>query len=418
MSHRLGQRTRRDANDGRLRRLWWSSLLPLLLSGCDSLLTKPTLYGSVTAQVTRRNGAPVSGARLVLYTGQRPMGYAVTDSNGSYTFLDVPEGVYGVLAVPPTGYAKVEDISASAPTDVIDKLTVLAQGKLDARFTFLKVGLGSVIAQVNEPDGTPVSQIAVTLYAPSGAVARGVTDAVGKFVFDGVPLGNYGVFAARPQIFLDSGETPLPSRAGLIVDEQSRETAAFVFARCTGSIAALVRDSTGRPVPGAILTFYTGSGKIEDAVVGTDGRRTFGSLLCADYGLRVQLPRGWTATEGRGVTFLDGLRVRRGSALTATLTVVRVGRAIVRVRILDQTDAAVPNARVVLYTGAGLARDVVTAADGTVSMDDILVNEEYGVRVVNPRGYLATEGRGNTFLDAIRLIDGEVRQLEFRFFKP
>ena len=401
-----------------LRQAASSGLLTLLLAGCDSLLTKPTLYGSVTAQVSRRNGAPVRGAKLVLYTGQRPMGYAITDSSGSYTFLDVPEGVYGVLATPPAGYLKVEDISASAPTDVIDKLRVAAQGKLDARFTFLKAGLGTVVVQVNERDGTPVSQIPVTLYAPSGAIARGITDGAGRFAFDDVPYGNYGVFAVRPQLYLDSGETSLPSRAGLIVDEGSREAASFVFARCTGSISALVRDNTGRPVPGAILTFYTGANKIEDAVVGADGRRNFSSLLCTDYGLRVQLPVGWTATEARGATFLDGLRVRRDSALSATLTVVRIGRAIVRVRIVDQTGAAVANARVVLYTGAGLTRDVRTAADGTVTMSDILVNAEYGVRVVNPPGYLAAEGRGTTYFDAIRLADGEVRELEFRFVKP
>ena len=72
----------------------------------------------------------------------------------------------------------------------------------------------------------------------------------------------------------------------------------------------------------------------------------------------------------------------------------------------------------VLYTGAGLVRDVVTSVDGAVMVSDILTDSAYGLRVVNPSGYLAVEGRGTTFEDGLRLTEGPVREFLFRFFKP
>lgn len=396
-----------------------SVALVTLSLACESLVTRPTLYGRVDATVRNRKGEPVPGAALVLYTGQRPMGYATTDATGSYRFLDVPEGTYGLRAIPPAGYLRLEDVSAVLkPTDVVDQLVVTAETGLAANFTFLKRGFGSVIAQVSEPDGAGVARIPVILYSPNGALRRGVTDATGRFVFDSIPLGNYGVFAERPTLYLDSAETSLPSTAGLIVDEGRREPANFIFARCTGSVNARVIDNTGAGVRGALLIFYTATSKHGEEAVSDDGSKVFAPLICDDYGVRVQLPVGWMATEGKGVTFADGLRVRRGSALTATLRVQRIGRATVRVRIADQNDSAVANARVVLYTGAGIARDVVTDANGVALLVDVLVNELYGLRVVNFTGYLATEGRGTTYEDNLRLIDGETRTFNFRFFRP
>jgi hypothetical protein len=49
---------------------------------------------------------------------------------------------------------------------------------------------------------------------------------------------------------------------------------------------------------------------------------------------------------------------------------------------------------------------------------DILVDSEYGLRVVNPTGYVVEEGRGRTFEDGIRLRDGETRLYTFRFTRP
>src|SRR4051812_27229306 len=79
-----------------------------LAGACDTSLTKPSLYNSVRVIVTQRDGKGIFDAGLVLYTGQRHMGYGATDSTGEFTFTRVPQGVYGLTAIPPNGYALME----------------------------------------------------------------------------------------------------------------------------------------------------------------------------------------------------------------------------------------------------------------------------------------------------------------------
>ena len=47
-----------------------------MAAACDSLLTKPSLYGTVDVQVRRRNGDVIPGAQIELYRSDRPMAYA------------------------------------------------------------------------------------------------------------------------------------------------------------------------------------------------------------------------------------------------------------------------------------------------------------------------------------------------------
>ena len=83
-------------------------LLLLAASSCDYMLTRPALYSSVPVSVTLLNGDPVAGVKLELYTGFRPMDYAVTGADGRFTFEHVPLGNYGVYAIGvPNGYLPV-----------------------------------------------------------------------------------------------------------------------------------------------------------------------------------------------------------------------------------------------------------------------------------------------------------------------
>src|SRR6476660_7516795 len=113
-------------------------------SACDSMLTKPSLYNSVRVIVTQRDGTGVPGAGLVLYTGQRHMGYATTDSSGEFTFMRVPQGVYGVTAIPPDNYALMETLVRVPPSNTFNQLLVQGDTLKPVRFTFLKRGPGVV----------------------------------------------------------------------------------------------------------------------------------------------------------------------------------------------------------------------------------------------------------------------------------
>ena len=187
-------------------------LAALALAACDALISKPSLYGTITTQVLRRDSTPIAGAKILLYTGQRPMGYASTDSSGTFRFVDIPDGMYGVRITPPDGYLSITDIVGGADSAVVrDGLVLPELGNLLVRFQLLKLGAGNVSALVEDANGQPMSGIRVVLYSSGGSVAEGQTDAQGRYAFSPVPVGNYGVFALRPPAFTDSAENPLPS---------------------------------------------------------------------------------------------------------------------------------------------------------------------------------------------------------------
>lgn len=383
-------------------------------AACESLVTKPSLYGTVTTQVLRRDSTPIPGAQVVLYTGQRPIGYATTDNNGAYKFIDVPDGVYGVRVTPPPGYLSAAEIVGGGDTAVVrDALEMPERGNLLVRFRLLKRGPGTVSAYVENVDRQPMQGIRVVLYQSTGSVAEGVTNAEGFYKFGSVPLGNYGVFASRPPAFTDSAENPLPARDGFIVDDGSSATATFQFARCIGTLDVRVRDNTNTAVPGSLLTFY-GSFGVQDSVLGADASRRITDVPCGIYGVRVRPPAGYAANEGRGTTFQDGISIHRGTAADVTLRLTRIGHGTIRVKVLDEAGVPVANIRTVVYTGQGLQADLVTDALGIATVSNLLVNNEYGVRIVPDPLYSAPEGRGSTFNDAIRLVDGETRDFVYR----
>ena len=390
------------------------ALLVFAGAGCDALVSKPSLYGAVRAEVVRRDSTPIAGAQLLLYEGSRPMGYASTDATGSHTFQNVPEGVFGIRAEPPPGFVRVDQILGGPDTGYRDRLELVGGKLISARFTFLKLGNGLVTARVRETDGTPVQNVPVTLYTGKGEVERGVTDSSGAYSFAKIPLGNYGVFVQRSPLYLDSAEAARVVKDGLLVEAGSNDTAQFVFARCLATLTAQVRDNAGGAVPGALLTLYRGN-SVNDYVLGADATRQFTDLGCGQYGIRVRPPAGYTVTEAIGHSYLDQIGLHRGQSVTATLVVTRIGRGSIRLHVVDDIGSPLENIRVVLYTGANVIQDVKTDASGTVVFSNLLVNAEYGVRAVPRAGYTVREANGFGYFDGIVLTDGAVRNLTFVF---
>lgn len=378
-------------------------------TACDALVTRPSLYGNVAVAVVRRNGDAIPGTRLILYTGQRHMGYGVTDAAGHYAFTNVPEGAYGVRATPPSGYVRIDSLVPVAPMDWVDKLSVNPGLATDVRLGFLKYGNGSVTVEITEPGGKPVAEVPLFLYGAMGIVRSANSDAMGRLAFDSIPLGNYGVFARRPAAYIDIGEDPLVFRDGLLIEEGSRERVTMTFEKCSGSVRVTVMDDTARPVPGAPLTLYDAMGILAEDSTGAGGTTTFPAPGCGNLGVRVRPPIGWTVTEGPGTSFVDGLFVRRGSALTATLRLQFVTcRATLRIAVNDDHGAAVGGARLVLYIANVVYRDLLSPASGQVIFDDIPCDREYGVMIFPPSAFTVAEGRGSSFFDGLRFADGSV----------
>lgn len=383
--------------------------------GCDWLVTTPSLYGTVEVHVQERYGAPAAGAMFLLYTGTRAMSYGETDRSGSLVFHDVPQGVYGVRFVPSSKYVRLEDLLGGKPSDVRDNLRVDAGQSVMAQFTVLKAGVGVVVAEVREPDGSPVARIPVALYRSSGTVRNAVTDSAGRFVFDSIPLGSYGVRIARAPAYLDSGEVSLISRDGIFVEDGSRTVVAFEVAPCGGTFSVAVRDEQGAGVPGSIVTVYSATGILDEARTGADGIHVFRKFPCGTYGVRVRPAIGWSVLDGRGTSFEDGLVFHRGTVRSTTLAVQRVlTRATLRARVTDEAGTAVAGAHILLYTFDGTYRDVITGPDGVAVVDSIPTDRQYGVRVDPPVGYSVVAGRGSSFFDALSFTNGQLLDVVFR----
>jgi len=386
--------------------------------GCDALVSPP-LLGTVSALVTRRDSVtPIAGTRVLLYTGDRPMGYATSDGNGRAVFFDVPEGVYGLRIAAPPGYLPLERLYIGPQsTEFVHNVRVRPRDSLGVQFTLLKEGVGRVAVQVQDVDGRGLGDIALILYGPQGPLATARTDGAGRATFDALPLGNYGVFASRPVAYRDSGEAALVPRDGLIVDEGSTQRAAFTFAPCGGSVVAEVRDQQGRPAPGRVQ-LYQGTGPLEVATLDADGTHRFGNLLCDAYGVRLLPPPvGWRAAEARGVSYVDRLRVRRSATtVRAPLVVERYGWGRIRLRVVDQEGTPVPPMRAVVYNALGLAADAPLDGAGELRADSLRADLQYGVRIAPPEpyGYRLVEGRGESFADGLVLQDGVTREVTLR----
>lgn len=377
---------------------------------CESISPESTLYGAVDVSVVRRNGEPIPNASLVLYTGQRPMGYGETDQNGKRLFSLVPEGLYGVRVIPPTGYLRIEDIFAGVPTDYTHNIRLEARQTIATSFELIKDGKGILTASVADPDGLPIAGVGVALYARGNSTAR-TTGAAGTVTFSDVQTGNYGVVAIVSAKYRDMEDPLFIFRDSMLVEPDIPASAKFVLVPCGGRITVSVRDNSGRVVPNAKLFAYNNEGIVDSALTAANGVQVFSNLPCLDHGVRVRAPGGWVAEETRGSAYVDGLMIHRGTALSATLT-LRVCRATIRVRVQDASAAPVTGAMITLYTADSTYRVVGSGADGAVLFDGIPCRE-YGVMVTPPAGFSVAAGKGSSYFDGIRIDNGETAERTF-----
>jgi hypothetical protein len=142
--------------------------------------------GTVQGTVYQLNGAtPLVGATVELL----PLGSALTNAAGAYSFTNVPTGTYN---------AQVVD-SLNNVLSHQNGVTVSSQGQV-VTVNFVIVGRGTVTGQVTNPDGTPAPGIPVSIgsAAPGYATALGgATDINGNYAVAFVPVGNYTVVAQQ-----------------------------------------------------------------------------------------------------------------------------------------------------------------------------------------------------------------------------
>ena len=248
--------------------------------GPITLTAFPTpVFGTVTGLITDSTGKPLAGAFVEISpapatkTGAASLGsttlpvrpptrvqFVTTDSNGQYTFAQVPTGSY-IITAAAKGYQK----GTSAPFTV-------SQGKNTAPTVALTAAptpvFGSVTGTVTDSTGKPIAGALVEIsppvlplggsgqggstpiIIPPGPIQIAKTDSNGKYTFDMVQTGTY-IVSAWADGFQKSTSAPFTVAQGSNTAPTLVLTAlpTPVF----GSVTGKVTDSKGNALAGAVV---------------------------------------------------------------------------------------------------------------------------------------------------------------------
>jgi hypothetical protein len=195
-----------------------------MLAGCSELTSAGYDYGSIEVKAVSTEGEPISGVRLLLYTGVQHMAYGETGSDGSHEFAFVPHfGTFGVRAQPPAEYLVAE----GRGLNFVDGIVIERGGRETIVFTFERNG-AVIRVRVVEPSGVGIAGARVVLYDQLQTHAEGFTDSNGELVFSSVPLGNLGVRATPPEGYVMPEGGP-PYIDGLQTSPGSEHSLTFTF---------------------------------------------------------------------------------------------------------------------------------------------------------------------------------------------
>ena len=389
--------------------------LATLVIGCDQLVTSPSRYTIVEVRTERRDGTAIDGVPLVLYTGLRIMGYDTTDTQGVARFTRVPEGpAYGVYAGERSGYEFPERVLGGPPTNAVNGLDLHRDSTTVVRFRLLKVGPGTVTARVVDQAGAPVAGTDVELYRADSILRRTKTAPDGRVIFYAVPYGQVGVRTVRPAEYRDLGESAYLWNDGLLIEDGVTANALLTLQRCRGTINVRVADPARGAAPGLKAYLFIKAGLLDSARTASDGRVSFQTPMCNDFGVRIAQSGDWRVTPGRGSEFADGLIINRGTTRDVSLAVqYNSCRGAMRVTTVDGAGAVVPGATVVLYSAASDLPVSTVATTGVATFSDLGCGPpERGVRIIPPSGWTVASG-GSDHVDALTVTSGATMDVRF-----
>lgn len=269
---------------------------------------------------------------------------------------------------------------------------------------------GTISVAVRTRSGEPVADVPVELYTGVRPMGYARTDANGRYTFERVPVGVYGVVILAPSGYATKEaviRTPRPSTLsdGLTLLADSLVTVEFeLLKRGEGSLSVTVRDSGGTPVAGVAATLYAPNGVLANAITNAAGRATFTSLPLGKYGVWIVRPPGFIDVGEALRIFRDDLVVDGGSAQDVAFTLAPCAGGI-GVAVRDEAGRGVSGAPIRLYSAISVIRDAVTGVDGTFRFTPVTCGE-YGVTIMPRAGYTVAAGRGNSFVDGVLLRRG------------
>jgi uncharacterized surface anchored protein len=276
----------------------------------------------------------------------------VTDSNGFYQATGLAPGKYRVVeGVQPAGYVDGLDAAGTVagqvsgqavnPGDQIDGV-MLASGQHGIEYNFGEYRLGEISGRVklSTPEGDcvedeetirPVAGATVRLFDGAGTLlATTLTDAEGRYRFNGLLPGVYSVVEETPLGLLD-GDEHVGGAAGVangringndrVTDIRMTSGESLInYDFCEHEPASItgyvyhdrdndgVRESGDEPIPGAIVVLRDATGQeLGSAATNASGGYHFTGLRAGMYTVAEVQPGGWldgrdAAGQIRGVT--------------------------------------------------------------------------------------------------------------------
>ncbi|MFN3200299.1 MAG: carboxypeptidase regulatory-like domain-containing protein [Bradymonadia bacterium] len=307
--------------------------------------------GTFEGQVYAQDGQPVGEGISVILRG--PIGAeTTTDALGRYRFDFVPLGRYSLEAFDDAG-ARGRTTAAISNTNQI----------IDAPISFL--GAGQIVGRVESGAGAPAPGVQLVVVAQGAfeATLEGVSDAEGRFQFDGLPVGPVEISAIDP----DSG---LAGVVATTLDFNGDTAEVVITLRAAGSLVGTLYTApiggARQPAPGGSITLQP-SGRT--AATDATGRFRFDGVPLGAYTLVGALG----ADRGHGVANVD---LPDGESETE---VQLLGLGEVQIRVLDGGGAPVQGAHLTLNSAVpfeGAAFDQIlngfTDADGVDTLPGVL----------------------------------------------
>jgi hypothetical protein len=296
--------------------------------------------GTVTGIITNQSSQPVAGAQVT-----------VIGNNGTFSATSGPDGRYSVDHVAPgTVSVQVRDPNSGFAGRALGSINFAGQIlTLDIRL----VPFGTVTGTVFRFDGsTAVVGAQVTLFGGSGGAT--VTDALGHYQFDFVPLGSFTIDVTDP-LTGDRGRTSNQ------VSANGEVRTVNVILNGVANLAVTVKDAAGNLITSAQITIFEQNqfGVVLTGRTQSDGTFTFSNVLAGPFFV--------TATDP--VTQLSGSLssvVTAGVANAVTVQLQPAGSVLGRAL---NPDGITPLAGVTVQIFGPVFRQVSTASDGSFRFD-------------------------------------------------
>lgn len=325
-----------------------ASLFSLVLAVLAALLPASTAVaqaGAIQGAVYAGREA-VDGAAVVLHNADGPVARTQTSSDGTFAFPRVAPGRYRIEA------AKEGVGRGRAATAVRAGETV----RVRIALTQVNRGPGALAGFTVNADGA-VADATLTVRRGTDVVARGTSNAEGRFGFRGLAPGAYTIEAAKRGVGTGQARFEIVSGEVTTIRVALRPASVEV-----GAIVGLVNGANG-PVAEAVVVLRNRDREVARTMTDATGRYNFRGVRAGNYVVSAA-KRG----EGEGstqVTVVAGQSVRaiielRAPARVGTLNGFTVNAA-----------GAVAEANVTISLDGVVVARAVSARDGSFSFPNL-----------------------------------------------